>query len=385
MDLPPFEPKALTTAQVADPYPVYRRYREHDPVHWSAPAHAWYVFGYDDVLAVSSSRDFGRSGSVMPSGYDALRRVVGNWLVFLDPPRHTRLKAMLVKDFTPSAVRDLRPRIERIADDLAVALADRPVVDLIEEFAAPLPIFVICELLGLPAQDRTWLRERSVALQQGSSVRRGDYAVAEQAAEEFTDYFRRAARRPGVDGLLGSLVRAGLPEDEIVGTCVHLITAGHETTTHLIGKAVLALLRHPTPLHEHLPVTGDMVDELVRYDAPVQMVSRRAHRDVPVGGRHIRAGDKAVLVLGSANRDPSHFATPDALRLDRVPGRHCGFGLGIHHCLGATLARLEARIGLTALMRYLPSAGLAEEPVRYTDDLVFHGPVRLALRTGHRP
>jgi cytochrome P450 len=172
--------------------------------------------------------------------------------------------------------------------------------------------------------------------------------------------------------------------DEVVGTCVHLLTAGHETTTNLIGKSVLTLLAEPELLrrlrfnHDLLPV---VVDELVRYDPPVQMVSRWAYRDFSLSGKSIRLGDKVVLVLGSANRDPRRFPAPDEIRLDRSAGRHSGFGAGIHYCLGANLARTEAEIGLAALLPYLPEMSRSDEPVHYGSDIIFHGPARLPLKT----
>ena len=381
-DLPPFDPLALGEEEIAHPYPLYRRYRAAEPVHWSAASGAWYVFAYQPTVEVLASRDFTRGRLSFPPGCDALADLVSTWMVFLDPPRHMRLRSVLAGRFTHAAVRSLRPRVQRVADDLVAALGRRPEIDLVADFATRLPLYVMCDLLGLPAADRAWLHRSALALQQASSTRRGDYAAAERAARELGDYFRRAAREPAEHGLLAPLVRAGCDLDEVAGTGVHLLTAGHETTAHLIGKSMLALLGRPRVLRSRPVCTGDHVDELIRYDGPVQMVSRRARRDVVLGGRRVRADDKVVLVLGAANRDHDRFEQPDELRLDRSPRRHCGFGHGAHRCLGAALAGVEAQVALTALVRGLPAPRVAERPVRYHRDLIFHGPESLPLRTG---
>lgn len=407
-----FDLTGWAAEDIANPYPVYQRYRDNDSVHWS-PATAksvgtWYVFGYDDVASVLSSQHFRRNPprtragdsppfSPVPAGYDSLRRIVSNWLVFLDPPRHTELRSLVNKEFSPKIVTVLRARIKEIATDLIAQLGGKSTIELIDGFAAPFPILVISELLGVPRDLCGWFRECALSLQEASTVRAGrrtdGYARAETATRELAGYFRQEAqRRRGGDhhDLVSLLVQsrdrgALLTDDEIIATCIHLLTAGHETTTNLIGKSVLALLRNPDVLRklrnnpERLP---HAVDELVRYDSPVQMVTRWSYRDEVLHGRDIHRGNKVVLVLGSANRDPHQFPDPYALRLDRGASRHCGFGLGIHYCLGATLARAEAEIGLSTLFDSFPELSLTDEPAQYAEDMVFHGPARLVLRTG---
>jgi cytochrome P450 len=407
-----FDVTGWAPQDVANPYPVYQRYRDYDPVHWS-PATAesvgtWYVFGYDDVASVLSSQHFGRSSRVaragdpaapvvVPADYDSLRRIVQNWLVFMDPPQHTELRSLVNKEFSPKVVTGLRARIKDIATTLIAEQREKPIIELVDGFAAPFPILVISELLGVPKDLCGWFRECAVSLQEASTTRvarRADgYARAETAARELADYFRQEARRRrGEDqhDLVSLLVQARdrgefLSDDEIIGTCIHLLTAGHETTTNLIGKSVLALLGNPAVYHElraQPELMRHAVDELVRYDSPVQMVTRWAYRDEVLHGRDIHRGDKVVLVLGSANRDPCQFPDPDALSLYRGSCRHCGFGLGIHYCLGANLARAEAEIGLTTLFESFPQLSLTGEPAQYADDMVFHGPSHLVLRTG---
>ena len=409
-----FDVTGWAPEDVTDPYPIYQRYRDNDPVHWSPAtaesAGAWYVFGYDDVASVLSSQHFGRSSRVaragdaaaptlVPADYDSLRRIVSNWLVFMDPPQHTGLRSLVNKEFSPKVVTALRTRIKDIATTLIAEQRKKPTIELVDGFAAPFPITVISELLGVPKDLGGWFRECAISLQEATTTRvarRADgYTRAEAAAAELAGYFRQEAQRRGGEDrhdLVSLLVQARdrgelLTDDEIIGTCIHLLTAGHETTTNLIGKSVLALLGNPDVLHElraHPELMRNTVDELVRYDSPVQMVTRWAYRDEVLHGRDIHRGNKVVLVLGSANRDPLQFPDPDALSLHRSASRHCGFGLGIHYCLGANLARAEAEIGLTTLLESFPTLSLTDEPARYADDMIFHGPTRLVLQTGVR-
>jgi cytochrome P450 len=405
-------PFAITDGRdIANPYPIYRRYRDADPVHLASPSGrgapaVWHLFRHADVAPVLSSPHFGRSAQtarpglepvppLIPDGCPALREVVDNWLVFLDPPRHTRLRAMVAGYFSASVVTALRPRIGQLAAELLTELRHEPRTDLVADFAAPLPILVISELLGVPSARRRWFRDCAVALQGANTSRPGDrrqrYAAAEVAAGQLAEYFRaevakrRQAPRDDMIGWLAAAPGVPLTDSEIVGTCIHLLTAGHETTTNLLAKAVLALLARPDAMRDLATEPGlvaDAVDELVRYDSPVQMVTRWAYRDEIIGGRHLARGSKVVLMLGSANRDPERYEQPDTLDIRRRVSRHLGFGMGIHYCLGAGLARAEAEIGLLTLIQGLPHLSMSEEPVRYADDLVFHGPSRLVLRTG---
>lgn len=409
-----FDLTGWAVEDIANPYPVYQRYRDNDPVHWSpataGSAGTWYVFDYDDVASVLSSQHFGRNprvtragdsatGAPVPAGYDSLRQIVSDWLVFMDPPRHTEVRSLVNKEFSPKVVTALRARIKDIATNLITQQGGKSTIELIDGFAAPFPILVISELLGVPRDLCSWFRECAIALQEASTARAGrrtdGYARADNAARELAGYFRQEAqRRRGGDhhDLVSLLVQARnrsvlLTDDQIIATCIHLLTAGHETTTNLIGKSVLALLRNPDVLRElraNPELIPNAVDELVRYDSPVQMVTRWSYRDEVLHSRDIHRGDKVVLVLGSANRDPHQFPDPDTLCLHRGASRHCGFGFGIHYCLGAILARAEAEIGLTTLFDSFPEFSLADEPAQYADDMVFHGPTRLVLRTGQK-
>lgn len=404
--LPRFALTGWSRENIVNPYPVYQRYREVASVHRGEPggdaADTFYVFSYDEVVQVLSSNCFGRGRSLdaakasvpVPAEQKALRAIVENWLVFMDPPRHTELRSLLNRSFSPRIVTELRPRIARIAQELLSRLGQQVDVDLVESFAAPLPILVISELLGIPEERRAWLRANALALQEASSSRAGrdvdGYAQAEVAAQEFTEYFREQVRlrrgRAGGDliTILANAQERGAPVslDAIVGTCVHLLTAGHETTTNSLAKAVLALREHPAVLDELRGAEGlttDAVEEFLRYDPPVQAVTRWAHQDTTLGGCDIPRGSRVVALLGSANRDPARFPSPDVLDVRRPADRHLSFGLGIHYCLGATLARAELEIGLQALLDGVPTLGYGTQHVDYADDLVFHGPSRLVL------
>ncbi|MHA7957052.1 cytochrome P450 [Streptomyces sp. L500] len=391
----PFRPEDVDPA---DPYASYRPYRELDPVHRSGDT--WYLFRHADVARVLTSRRYGRGAlpTALPEQCPHLRRTVTNWLVFMDPPEHTRVRALVAKSFTPRIVEALRPRIRRLAAELTAELTATDPADLVGGFAAPFPILVISELLGVPRADRPWFRERAVDLQQATSsraARRSDgFAVAEAAARELAGYFRaelagrRAGRGPDAVDLIAAMLAAEesvpLGDDVLVGTCIHLLTAGHETTTNLLAKGLLALFAHPEQLAElraEPKLLPNAVEELVRYDPPVQMISRWAKEDDEISGHAVRRGEKVVLVLGSANRDAGRFPDADRLDIHRDALRHTGFGMGIHYCVGAPLARAEAEIGLTELLR-LPGLSRAADPIRYADDLIFHGPARMMIHTG---
>ncbi|HEX8868692.1 MAG TPA: cytochrome P450 [Lentzea sp.] len=382
--LPPFDLRDWADADVRNPYPVFERYLAESPIHVADGT--YYVFSHAAASTVLSSQVFGRrsgGGGPIPAGHSILRTMVNNWLVFLDPPRHTELRSVLNREFSPSVVTNLRDRITAIARDL---LADLPAeFDLVERFSAPFPIMVISELLGVPRERWDWLRAQAVALQEGSSSRAARnpdaHKIAEGAARELHDYFSALAEErrtaPGDD--LVSLMAGALGLDEVVATCVHLMTAGHETTTNVFSKAVLTLSSRPEALKGlRSGVTAAAVEELVRFDSPVQAISRWAYEDVTVAGTAIPKGSKVMVMLGAANRDPAKFDDPCELRLDRDGGRSVSFGLGIHYCLGATLARAELEIGLRLLLNALGE--FTVDGVEYPYDMVFHGPHKVLVR-----
>ena len=378
-----------------DPYPLYQQLRAADPVHRS-PLGFWVLTRHTDVLAVlrdpRMSRDLRRSERMrqlrlspevdgLLSGEEAAPS-----MLFVDPPDHTRLRALVSKAFTPRAVERLRPRVEVIVAELLERVAGAGAMDVAEDLAYPLPVTVICELFGVPEPDRDRFRAWSRALVHllDPLVAADSLERALQARLALHGYLREliAERRAHPAGdLLTALIAAEdqgrqLSEGELLSMCVLLLVAGHETTVNLIANGTLALLRHPETLaglRSGAPLPGSAVEELLRYDSPVQFTSRHAIADREIGGRRVRAGETVIAVLGAANRDPAQFPDPDRLDLARAPNRHVAFGGGIHFCLGAPLARVEARIAIGALLARLPGLELGPEPPVRRDTVTLRG------------
>jgi len=381
---------------LADPYPVLRHLQDEDPVHWSEILGGWVLTRYDDVKAVlgdprlSSDRITPFVNHYTKGGggeLGELGRLVGLWAVFTDPPTHTRLRGLMNRAFTSRAVEQLRPRIADIVAELLEAVQPRGRMDVIHDFAYPLPITVIAEMIGVPREDReafkVWSDELAAFI--GSALATPDkYERAARAIAAMAEYFRRmipARRAIPCEDIMSALVAAQerddpFGEDELVASCILLLFAGHETTTNLIGNGVLALLRHPAQaraLRDHAALTGSAVEEILRYDGPTPAMVRVAVEDIGLRGRTIRRGDRIFTMINAANRDPRQFAEPDRLDLARANNRHIAFGYGIHFCLGAPLARLEAQIALPALLRALGEPALDIGELTWLDSLVFRG------------
>jgi cytochrome P450 StaP len=401
---------SLILDNIEDPYPVYRGFREADGLHrvlrpGTGREPEWLVMRYDEAATVLGGRGFGRRAAVagvgpatavaiVPPQYVALSALVDNWLVFMDPPRHTRVRAVVADCFAKRLRPGIYEQIREIVEELVYQLLDKPRIELVGDFAATVPMLVMLEVLGVPQPDREWLLSQTAALQQASNFHPGRreprLAIAEAAACALDEYFRAvlAQRRktPGND-LMSALVTAEwddiLRTDELlVGTCVHLLAAGHETTRNALSKAALLLLRHADVLDQlraRPELVSAAVDELIRFDSPVQMITRWAYQDEQMGGHDIHRGDKVTVVLGSVNRDPARFDRPDTIRFDRDNRQHCGFGMGAHYCLGSVLGRKEVQVGLAALLKLLPGLRIGSDAVPYGKDLVFHGPQRLPL------
>jgi cytochrome P450 len=364
---------------LADPYPVYRRLRAEDPVH-RHPLGFYVLTRYDDVAAFLRDPRFGKSG------YQALFESrfgggngpgVGLSMLFRDPPDHTRLRALVSQAFAPRVVEALREHIQAIVDGLLARVAGASRMDVIEDLAYPLPVTLISELLGVPMDDgdtvKGWSRDvaralDAIALPVGPDVIERGRRASDEMAEYFRGLIAERRHRPGPD-LLSGLVEAEeagdrLSDRELLATCVLLYVAGHETTVNLIGNGLLALIRNPAErqrLQDQPARLPGAIEELLRYDGPVQRTGRIAARDVEIGGVPIPAGSLVLGLLGAANHDPAHFAEPDRLDLGRAEPRHLGFGSGIHYCLGASLARLEAQVAIGTLLRRFPALALAVE------------------------
>ena len=375
---------------VADPYPTYHRLRAEDPVHHS-PLGFWVLSRYEDV--VWSLRDprlikepiaafvAARLGRTPPG--------LGLSMLDRDPPDHTRLRGLVSKAFTPRVVERLRPRVQEIVDGLLDRVERAGTMDLIEEFAYPIPVNVICEMLGVPVEDHEQFKGWSLDLARGlDSIMLGpDSDVVKRsgkAREGLSNYIRQliGERRSAPRGdLLSALIateEAGdkLSEPELVAMSILLLVAGHETTVNLIGNGMLALLRHPDQLRqlrERPDLIGSAVEELLRYDGPVQRTARTPSEDVTIGNRTIPGGAIVMPFIGAADRDPAQFRDPDRLDITRTENRHIAFGLGIHFCLGAPLARIEGQIAISTLVKRMPKLALAVERPEHRQSLTLRG------------
>jgi cytochrome P450 len=377
-----------------DPYPVYARVREGAPVRrvlLGDGSPAWLVCGYDEVRRALTdprlSKDLHRleeaRGGVVPPGL--LHPLSAHHMLSADPPDHTRLRQLASRAFTPSRVEGLRPRVQAITDELLDAMDGQDRVDLVARFAFPLPIIVICELLGVPVADRdrlrTWFRD-SLASPGAPANDPPARAAADRLYEYLCDLVEAKRREPADD--LFSVLAAGcdgdrLSEDELVSTAWLLILAGHETTVNLIANGMTALLCHPDQLARlrgDLSLVPSAVEEFLRYDAPVQHATFRvATAPIELGGVEIPPMEQVLILLAGADRDPGRFPCPDALDVGRDDNRHLAFGHGIHFCLGAPLARLEGQVAFTSLLSRFPDLALAVSPEE------LHWTYRLVLRT----
>jgi len=378
-----FDLRALRAGFYEDPFPTYHALRRWDPVHRD-PDGSYFLTRYDDVVAVyQDHRRFSSDKRVefAPKfGAAPLYEHHTTSVVFRDPPDHTRIRKLFAPAFTPKALAALEPRVIRLVDSLLDAAAARGGMDVVEDFAAALPIQLIGDMLGVPAGERAPLRGWSLAILGALEPVPGAERLqaGNRAVEEFKAYLRRLIadrrRRPGTDPgeILSALLAAEddgdrLTEVELLHQCIFLLNAGHETTTNLIANAVAALLEHPRQwarLRGDPALLPSAVEEFLRYQSPNQLGNRRVVADVEVGGVRMPEGTLVTLCIGAANRDPAHFPDPDRLDLGRAPNRHLAFITGIHACAGMWLARMEGRVAIGRLVGRFERLRAAAAPVR---------------------
>ena len=385
-------------AVVADPYPAFARARAAAPVQWHEGLQLWLAFTHAEANAVLRDRRLGRiwSDKVPAERFQSFNLIHRNAILEMEPPSHTRLRRLISAAFARGHVERLRPWVEelagRLADDLLERSGGSEPVDLIGGMADQLPVAVIAELLGVPAADRPLLRPWSNAIvkmyEYGRTRERED--AAERAADEFVTYLRDvvADRRasPG-DDLISSLVGIRdaegdrLTEDELVTTCILLLNAGHEATVNVTGNGTLALLRNPHQLQrlrDDRSLLPTAIEELMRFDSPLQLFERTATEDVEIGGITVQRGQKIAALLGSANHDPTVFAEPEALDVGRADNPHITFGAGIHFCIGAPLARVELQASFGALLSRTSRLELGR-PARRRPEFVIRGLAELPV------
>lgn len=382
----------------ADPYPIYQTLRTGDPIHQvkGFKFNQWFLSRYKDVYAVLNDARFkvddlperlaDKALHLKQEGdFEPLIQTVSHWLFFLEPPDHTRLRSLVQKTFSSLKVEPLLPRIEAIVNHLLDRVEGKQ-MDIMRDLAAPLPALVSSEILGIPVGDRATLTQWAYSLfhvfDQPLSLQ--DYQHINQVALNFKEYFGQLItdfRKNPQDNLISNLIQlcdqeGKLSEAELLGFLSMLFSVGQETTENLIGNGIFALLNHLDALEnlrQNPHLMGNALEELLRYDSPVQIISRTAIEPVEMDGKIIQKGDKVNLLLGAANRDPEKFAVPDCLSWSRQESSRLPFGSGIHYCLGAELARVQGQVALSRLIQRFPRLQLNLEKVERRKNIVLRG------------
>jgi cytochrome P450 len=389
-----------------DPYAIYDRYREAEPVHWGHATNpelpgSWYTFRFEECEAgLSDQRLKSDPASVgmadaFPPAFQPVAHVFLEWLGALDPPKHSRIRSVMSKAFTPRRVAALRPRMEAIAEELIQTAAQQgKPFDMVTEFAFPLPMQIIGDMLGVPEDGRDQFRELSTVFARAIDEP-GNEASAKagsEAALRMLDYFREQVairQKEPTDDLMNAMMVAAneegqvMTEFEILATAIELIVAGHETTVNTVTKATLGLLDsgHYQELSSDPSAISDkMVEEILRWVSPLQRQRNRwVTEPMELGGQKLEVGQSVVVMLGAANHDPGRFPHPDQFDFNRPTVRHLTFGHGPHFCLGAPLARLEVGIGLRALMAHMPDLQLAPGEIQWRQNGLIPGPSSLVV------
>jgi cytochrome P450 len=370
--------------------------RAEEPVYWDPLLEAWILTRYDDIQSVIRNLGFSvdRGGQIGKGGssrvqdkLDWCNRFFAQWMVFSDPPRHTRLRTLAAKAFTRQMVYDLEPFIKRVADELIDRVIDVGRMDIIDDFAVPLPALVTGQMLGISreciADLKQWSGDMFALFGAGlatDEVIEATHRSLIACKKYFDDLIAQRRKNPG-DDLIGQLIAAEeqgstLSEEELTGICITLMAGAYETTTHLIANGLLALLQHPDQLQrlrEDLTLIDTAVEELLRYDGPALSVVRRAVEDTQIGSTRVRAGQKVYCMLRAANRDPAQFLEPDRLDIGRQDNSHIGLGQGIHFCLGAALTRLETKLAINAIVQRLPELHLDRDELTWVPSLAIRG------------
>ncbi len=389
----------FSDAILQDPYPTYTRMLEEGPLHFidmGGQWAVWAVFGHAECSAVakdprlSAKRAQQMIITLPPSSqheFTELARMLGLWLIFMDPPEHTRLRKLLNKGFSPAAVEGLRPQVEAIVDQMLEPLKHGSAVELMREFANPMPVRIISEMLGIPQSlhDTFVNWSRAIALFRGNPNRTVEQArAAQDALLGLTDYFRKTVadrrRNKGNDliSLLIDIEEDGevLTEEELYAQCIALLFAGHETTRNLIGSGMYTLLQHPhetAELREKPEMIRTTVEEILRFESPVQFTARVLKEDIEVCGQRIPKRWSILCMLGAANRDPKQFKEPNQLNLKRLNNQHLAFSAGPHFCIGSQLARLEGQIAILKLVQRFPEMKLTGPRPEWAPTFGFRG------------
>ena len=391
--------RLLDPEVLANPYPLYARLRREQPVLWDPYLHAWVVTRYDDVVRVL--RDFSSVRTPKPeqlvelglAHLSPIAEVLVKLMLFMDGQSHARLRGLCSQAFTPARVERLRHHIQNIADRLLDRVLASGEMEIIDDFAAPLPSIVTAEFLGVPVTDHRKLKIWSADFAEllGNFQHNPERAErARKTLDEMVEYFRTAIRRQKefpTEGLVNYLVSTEMDgdkftEDELIPNLIATMVGGQETTMNLIANGTLTLLRQPEVLEDmraHPELVPSAVEELLRYESPSQHTARLAPEDVELGGKHIQKRQAVMAVMGAANRDPERFTDPDRLDIRRLDNKHVAFGFGAHFCFGAPLARIEAQVAFASLLRRLHPLKLRPGPVEWRNNLGLRGLTALHL------
>ncbi|MCH2130621.1 MAG: cytochrome P450 [Pirellulaceae bacterium] len=399
-----FDSTLLSPEYLANPYRYYSLLRQTNPVHWSDRLNAWVLTRYEDVRhalkdpRLISSRRVSSYAHSLPQQTQVKMQPLfyqfEKWIGNMDPPDHTRLRRLVNVAFTARMVENLRDDISQLVHELLDSVEAHSHLDFVRDFAYPLPAIVIARMLGVPSECSAQFMKWSDDLTAYSGTGQADPEIATAAsrsASELTRLFKELAdarRAHPQKDLLSRLVEAEeegdrLNEQELLGMCGFLIVAGHETTMALLANGMLALLRHPDQqqqLRNNPQLITTAVEEILRFDSPIQHQTRSADEDLEIAGTKITKGDRVLPILGAANRDPAKFREPDQLDLAREPNPHLAFGWGPHFCLGAPLARLEAQIAVPAILERWPSIQLANHEPKFRHHTSQRNPIRLELK-----
>lgn len=396
----PFDPIMDDSDELlADPYPKIEDLKRRGPVVWSPRGNQWLVLGYEEANSILRSKAFGKRlleswkppNIIMRGAMRALRRRQGKSMLIQDPPDHTRLRALVSNAFTPGVIHAMESHIAEIASDLADKLADkleaRGEVDLISEFAFPLPVIVIAELLGVPTADRARFKKWSsdIIVSFSGAMKPMKLAKSFIAMQSLRLYLKMIIDQKRIepkDDLISKLLKAQaegydkLSNEELLANTVLMLIAGHETTVNLIGNGVYNLLAHPEELEKirrHPELITNAIEEILRYDPPVQIIRRLAREDTEIGGRMIKANQVLTVMTAACNRDPSIVEDGGSFNVERENIKHLTFGAGIHYCLGAELARTEGRIALKTLLERFPRLKLVDRPLKHKGPFSLRG------------
>lgn len=386
-----------------NPYPTYHRLRELEPTRRSEQfGGSWLLTRYADVKQIlrdrrvkvqNKSQRIQSKESFLKPGQtvDDLVQMTAKSLTYMDPPDHTRIKNLLGKGFLPQSMEKLRPQIQAIVNSLLIKAFEKGEMDLISDLAVPLPVYVIASMLGVPEADRHLLHEWSIVLSRllDSFISLEEYVRINTAVNHFRDYFFnliRQRREHPRDDLISTFIAAQeqtdrLSETELWVACTLLFMTGEETTVNAIGNGVLALLNHPQQfewLRQNPQLVPQALEELLRFDSPVQFTARIADEEITIGSAKINPGEEIFLCIGAANRDPEHFSEPDTLNFNRSSNPHLAFSDGIHHCLGATLARIQGQIAITTLLQ-LEDLSLSTPQLTWRKNVTLRGLTSLPL------